>query len=95
MATFDGVRHTDHEEAGMWREAQATILYEDAPGSGNLQQYAADNLVRATPSDEHLEYNYRAANGSAGGEVGSHPGSHNMGYVTSLMSPGVSGASTG
>ena len=23
---------------------------------------------------------YRAANGSAGGEVGSHPGSHNMGY---------------
>ena len=79
----------------MWREAQATILYEDAPGSGNLQQYAADNLVRATPSDEHLEYNYRAANGSAGGEVGSHPGSHNMGYVTSLMSPGVSGASTG
>ena len=25
--------------------------------------------------------NYRAANGSAGGEVGSRPGSHNMGYV--------------
>ena len=24
---------------------------------------------------------YRAANGSAGGKVGSHPGSHNMGYV--------------
>ena len=32
MATFDGVRHTDHEEAGVWREAQATILYEDDPG---------------------------------------------------------------
>ena len=26
--------------------------------------------------------NYRAANRSAGGEVGSHPGSPNMGYVT-------------
>ena len=39
----------------MWREAQATILYEDDPGYGNLQQYAADNLVRATPSDEHLD----------------------------------------
>ena len=38
---------------------------------------------------------YRAANGSAGGEVGSHPGSDNIGYVTLLMSPGVSGASTG
>ena len=37
---------------------------------------------------------YRAANGSAGGKVGSHPGSHNMGYVTSLMSPRVSVAST-
>jgi hypothetical protein len=36
MATFDGVRHTDHEEAGVWREAQATILYEDDPGYGNL-----------------------------------------------------------
>ena len=29
----------------------------------------------------HDKPNYRAANGSAGGEVGSHPGSHNMGYV--------------
>ena len=39
--------------------------------------------------------NYRAANGSAGGEVGSHPDSYNMGYVTSLMlSHNVSSAST-
>ena len=45
IATFDGVRHTDHEEAGVWREAQASILYED-DRDGNLQQCAADNLVR-------------------------------------------------
>ena len=29
---------------------------------------------------------YRAANGSAGGEVGSRPGSHNMGYVNRACS---------
>ena len=37
-----------------------TIPYEDDPGYGNLQKCAADNLVRATPSDEHFEFNYRA-----------------------------------
>ena len=63
MATFDGVRQTDYGEAGVWREAQATIPYEDDPGYGNLQKCAADNLVRATPSDEHFEFNYRAAFG--------------------------------
>ena len=36
------------------RHLTSTILYEDDPGYGNLQQCAADNLVRATPSDEHF-----------------------------------------
>ena len=64
----------------MWREAQATILYEDDRDMGTCS-----NALRITWfGQRHLTStltNYRAANGSAGAEVGSHPGSYNMGYV--------------
>ena len=49
-------------------------------------------LVRPTAitySSAFEDTDYRAANGSAGTGVGSHPGSHIMCSVTSLMSPKV------